>query len=404
MRKLVPDSRLVPSPALASFGIPLSLGEISKASPAASWPSRPGLAFGSARSSFGEICIELARRDFGGILLEDMSLFLRCPLDGGKLRSSGASSPPLSSTLMCDCESHEFPVEDGIVRFVEPEGLEADLRATLDEYDRIVAYYDEAISWLFESFYEDEASVRQSMVDLLRLGSQSRVLEVGAGTGRDSLLICDAIGPEGLFVGQDLSASMLDKLKGKVQRTFPSINSAFLTCEAANLPIEDRVFDAVYSFGGLNEFGDIRKALGEMCRVTKIGGRIVVGDEGIAPWLSETEYARIIQSNNPIFDRGKLPLDSLPQEAREVEVRWVIGASFYLVAFTVGDGLPKLNLDLEHAGFRGGSLRSRHWGRLEGIDPKLKEEFQARAKSTGSSERQVLEGLLKTWLRQNEGV
>jgi len=333
-----------------------------------------------------------------------MGFFLRCPIDGEKLRSSGASSSSLSSTLICDGESHVFPVEDGVVRFVEPEGLGADLRATLDEYDRIVDYYDAAISWLFESFYEDEASVRQSMVDLLRLESDSRVLETGAGTGRDSLVICDAIGPEGLFVGQDLSSSMLGKLKGKVQQTFPSVNSVFFACEAANLPIEDRVFDAVYSFGGLNEFGDIRRALNEMSRVTKVGGRIVVGDEGIAPWLSDSEYARIIQSNNPIFDRGKLPLDLLPQEAREVEVRWVIGSCFYLVAFTVGDGLPKLNLDLEHVGFRGGSLRSRHWGRLEGIDPKLKEEFQVRAKSTGFSERQVLEGLLKTWLRQNEGI
>jgi ubiquinone/menaquinone biosynthesis C-methylase UbiE len=337
------------------------------------------------------------------MLTENRHFFLRCPEDGSKLRSTDPDFPSDTLTLICDGESHVFPIEDGVVRFVEQQSLGADLRATLSEYDRIVDYYDAAISWLFESFYEDEGSVRQSMVDLLRLESDSRVLEVGAGTGRDSLVICDAIGPEGLFVGQDLSSSMLDRLKRKVQQTFPSIDCAFFTGEAANLPIENRVFDAVYSFGGLNEFGDIRKALGEMSRVTKIGGRVVVGDEGIAPWLSDSEYARIIQSNNPIFERGKLPLDSLPQEAREVEVRWVIGASFYLIAFTVGDGLPKLNLDLEHAGFRGGSLRSRHWGRLEGIDTKLKEEFQARAKSTGSSERQVLEELLKTWLRQNEG-
>jgi hypothetical protein len=55
-----------------------------------------------------------------------------------------------------------------------------------------------------------------------------------------------------------------------------------------------------------------------------------------------------------------------------VTVRWLIANCFYVIAFTKGEGTPQLDLDLKHAGSRGGSLRTRYFGVLEGVSDEAK--------------------------------
>ena len=49
--------------------------------------------------------------------------------------------------------------------------------------------------------------------------------------------------------------------------------------EGEHIPFGDREFDAVLCVGGFNFFSDPGRALGEMARVTRPGGRIVLADE-----------------------------------------------------------------------------------------------------------------------------
>ena len=55
--------------------------------------------------------------------------------------------------------------------------------------------------------------------------------------------------------------------------------------EAEQLPFPDATFDACYSIGGFTYYNDHAAALGEMRRVTRAGGPVVVADEnpGNAP-------------------------------------------------------------------------------------------------------------------------
>jgi SAM-dependent methyltransferase len=138
------------------------------------------------------------------------------------------------------------------------------------------------------------------------------------------------------------------------------------------LPFPDNYFNAVYSFGGLGEFSNITKSLKEMARVTKVGGKIVVGDESIPPWLRDTEFAKILSTTNAQF-LAPLPLKNMPVEARDVCLRWVIGGVFYLVDFKVGKGEPDANFDFEIPGPRGGTYRTRYEGALEGVTKDAKE-------------------------------
>jgi SAM-dependent methyltransferase len=127
---------------------------------------------------------------------------------------------------------------------------------------------------------------------------------------------------------------------------------------AMRLPFPDGTFDAAFHFGGIKIIGDIRPAIAEMARVVKRGGRVVVGDEGLAPWLRDSEYGQILVNSSPLYDHQP-PLDLLPLGAREPSVRWLLGNAYYLIAFTVGEGAPPLDLDLPIVGGRGGTHRTR---------------------------------------------
>jgi len=131
-----------------------------------------------------------------------------------------------------------------------------------------------------------------------------------------------------------------------------------------------------------------------MVRVTKVGGKVVVGDESIPPWLRETDFAKILITTNPQF-QAKLPLEEMPIEAREVCLKWVIGGIFYLIDFRVGEGEPDANFDFEIPGARGGTYRTRYEGQLEGVTKEAKElAYKAREKK-GISMHKWLDDVVK---------
>jgi ubiquinone/menaquinone biosynthesis C-methylase UbiE len=329
--------------------------------------------------------------------------FYRCPKDYSGLKLNPAGVATGQQSWACESQNHLFYLVDSIPVFVDAVGFSVLEQRTIEDYGRIIEYYDSAIEWLFGSFFEDEQALRRSMVSLLELKKSSRVLEVGAGTGRDSSIILEQLGEGGQYFGQDLSHQMVTRLRDRLTASEPKgILKNFFVSPATQLPFEDDSFDSVYSFGGLNEFGDVRESISEMTRVAKVGARVVLGDENIAPWLTNLEYADIIRANNPIFKRADLPIDLLPPEATDVSVRWLLGNCFYLIAFTVGAGTPQLNMDLEHKGRRGGSLRTRFYGVLEGVDPILKSRMSETAATASISESAWTEMAIRAWLSRNE--
>jgi hypothetical protein len=78
----------------------------------------------------------------------------------------------------------------------------------------------------------------------------------------------------------------------------------------------------------------------------------------------------------------------------------VIGNAYYLVAFTVGEGEPALDLDLPIVGRRGGTHRTRFYGTLEGVTPKTKEAVIEAAAREGLSIHDWLEKTLSERARR----
>jgi len=163
---------------------------------------------------------------------------------------------------------------------------------------------------------------------------------------------------------------------------------------AVALPFPDRMFDRVFHFGGLNNFGDIKKAFKEMTRVTKVGGIVIVGDEGIAPWLKDTDFGKMLTASNPLL-KNKIPIENIPENARDVMIKHVANGTFYIIKYTVGEGLPYLNSDIEFPGERGGTYVTRYLGSLEGVTLNTKNLMKKAARKSGKSFHQWLEETIK---------
>ena len=152
--------------------------------------------------------------------------------------------------------------------------------------------------------------------------------------------------------------------------------------------------DCVYSFGGVGEFSDISQFLKECVRVTKTGGKVVIGDENLPIWLRDTEFGKILSNYNPQF-LSHVPFANLPVEAKNVKCEWIIGGVFYLIEFEVGEGEPKANFSFEIPGQRGGTHLTRMYGNLEGVTLDVKKLAYEAQKKSGMSMHSWLNQLIK---------
>lgn len=296
------------------------------------------------------------------------------------------------SGILVSEEGLEYPIRDGLPDFTYPFQLAETDEHVRAFYDSRGDAYDANLHFTFDTHGENENELRNKFVDALEIKPSYRVLEIACGTGRDSEIIAHRLGQGGEFYLTDISPKLLSRCQKRLKNL--AITTVFSLSNAVYLPYPDRYFDAVYSFGAIGEFSDIKKSLAEMVRVSKVGTKIVVGDESIPPWLLETEFAKILLTTNKQF-LTKVPFEQMPIEARDVCLRWVIGGVFYLIDFRVGDGEPKGNFDIEIPGVRGGTLRTRHYGLLESVTPETKKLIERARKKRGISMHQWLEEVTK---------
>jgi ubiquinone/menaquinone biosynthesis C-methylase UbiE len=291
----------------------------------------------------------------------------------GRLKSAGGRS---------------YELREGIAHLIDQaeETFSDAEKREFEFYQSTAEAYDTTMDWVFKSFYEDEDAVRERMLEPLQLAADHKVLETGCGTCRDSERIARLLGPRGALFLQDLSPNMLligkqklDALRAKGGFDCPT---EYFVGNAMRLPFPDGYFDSAFHFGGLNLFSDKRQAILEMARVVRQGGRVVVGDEGLAPWLRDTEYGKILTNSSNLYAYNA-PLDCVPPGARNPAVRWFLGNAYYLIDFEVGDGTPAVDLDLPINGRRGGTHRTRYYGMLEGVTPETKQLMTKAASQSG---------------------
>jgi phosphatidylethanolamine/phosphatidyl-N-methylethanolamine N-methyltransferase len=131
-------------------------------------------------------------------------------------------------------------------------------------YHGLASWYER----LFSPFFRRRihATIRS-----LNIPAGARVLEVGVGTG----LSLESYPRHAQVTGVDLSDAMLDHAREKISRHGWE-NIEVRQMDALNLDFPDESFDYVMAFHLVSVVPDSDRAMQEMARVCKPGGRLVI--------------------------------------------------------------------------------------------------------------------------------
>ncbi len=117
---------------------------------------------------------------------------------------------------------------------------------------------------------------KRIVLEAMALGPGQSALEVGCGPGADLIDLIDVVGPSGRLVGLDASEMMLAEARRRAEARGATIRFEHGDVEA--LPFADGAFDACRAARLLVHLADPARAIAEMARVVRPGGRVVVYD------------------------------------------------------------------------------------------------------------------------------
>lgn len=117
---------------------------------------------------------------------------------------------------------------------------------------------------------------KSTLIDELRICPGAHVMDIGCGMGSDAFELAEMVGAQGLVTGVDFSeiliAEAIRRLGGR------SLPVRFEVGDAQALGFPDQTFDAIRTERMLMHVPDTKRALSEMARVLRRGGRVAVQD------------------------------------------------------------------------------------------------------------------------------
>lgn len=148
--------------------------------------------------------------------------------------------------------------------------------ATGDD-SRIFSFQEDAVADAYRRGAAARAQVlapaNELMLDLAGVSPGSRVLDVAAGNGEQTVLAARRAGPTGSVLATDISARMLEDA-AEAAREAGLTNIDTRIADAQALDLEPDVFDAVITRMGLMLMPDPAAALASIHRVLRPGGKL----------------------------------------------------------------------------------------------------------------------------------
>lgn len=118
-------------------------------------------------------------------------------------------------------------------------------------------------------------SWRRTAVRLARVQSGSRCLDICSGTGDFAVDLAKVVGRSGRVLGSDFCEPMIRNGLGKVAKAAGG-PIKMMVANAEALPYRSDRFDVVTVGFGIRNVAHIERAVAEMARVVKPGGRVVI--------------------------------------------------------------------------------------------------------------------------------
>jgi SAM-dependent methyltransferase len=151
-----------------------------------------------------------------------------------------------------------------------------------------------------------DAEIIRLMCEAAQVRAGSAVLDVACGPGLVALALAESAGH---VTGLDLTPAMLEKAR-ELQRRTGLNNLSWVLGRADALPCPDAAFDAVVTRFSFHHLTGPAKALAEMVRACRPGGRVVVCDVYMTTAGQAAEYDRLERLRDPSHVRA-LPLEEL---------------------------------------------------------------------------------------------
>jgi arsenite methyltransferase len=110
-----------------------------------------------------------------------------------------------------------------------------------------------------------------------RIPAGATVIDIGCGAGTDLLLAARRVGTNGRAIGIDMTEAMRDRaMHGASQCGLDHVDVC--SGDATRLPVDDRSVDVVISNGVINLVPEKERAIAEIARVLRPGGRVQIAD------------------------------------------------------------------------------------------------------------------------------
>jgi len=130
-----------------------------------------------------------------------------------------------------------------------------------DDLNRVISFGID-ISW------------RRKVVQIVSKNNPQQILDIATGTG-DLALMMSTLAPEKI-IGLDISEGMLSVGKEKISKAQLNDKIEMVVGDSEDIPYADNTFDAITVSFGVRNFANLDKGLGEIRRVLKPGGILVI--------------------------------------------------------------------------------------------------------------------------------
>jgi len=178
------------------------------------------------------------------------------------------------------------------------------------------AHFNQKAARWDETSSERDVTKLERMAKRLDIKSGSTLLDVGTGTGVFIPFLLSEIGKGGRIVGLDFAEKMLRRARAKGFNG----NIDYLCADVIDIPLGNEIFDIIVCHSSFPHFQDKSRALAEMKRVIRRGGRLLICHTSSRARINETHRQIPAVENDIIPDEGEMQIILLRAGFIEIKI------------------------------------------------------------------------------------
>jgi ubiquinone/menaquinone biosynthesis C-methylase UbiE len=212
---------------------------------------------------------------------------------------------------------------------------------------QFIVFLDQINSW---PFFRDIQKPKS--LELLDVKLGQHIIDVGCGLGDVTLTLARAIGPGGRAVGLDYSERLIAEARKRASAA--GVKVEFVAADATRLEFPDNSFDRSRADRVLKFMQRPHEAVREMVRVTRRGGRIVIGEFDMETAIVDSPYRALTRKLLDFWSDSlpngwigrQLPRLLLELGVRDVEV---VPLTIRMTAFSQWDDVFQIGVTVDKA-------------------------------------------------------